>query len=294
MAKTKGAPRQATVGRLPSKQEILDFLENASTKSGKREIARAFGVKGGDRVALKELLRSMADDGLIAGSRRKLAKPGALPPVTVIEIVSRDRDGEFVARPATWDEEHGAPPRILMVESKRDAGPTAGIGDRVLARITALGADADYPYQARTIKKLARATQRMLGIFRSLQGGTGVIDPIERKQLKEWPVARGNTSDAESGELVRFELARGGRAGVQTARVTERLGNPQAQRMTSLIAVHAHGIPDTFPDAVLAEAAAAKEPELGRREDLRRLPLITIDPSDARDHDDAVWAEAEL
>src|SRR5262249_55769591 len=95
-AKTKGAPRQATVGRLPSKQEILDYLETASVKAGKREISRAFGVKGGDRVALKELLRSMADDGLIAGSRRKLSKPGALPPVTVIEIVSRDRDGEFV------------------------------------------------------------------------------------------------------------------------------------------------------------------------------------------------------
>ena len=293
MAKTKGAPRQATVGRLPSKQEILDFLETANVKAGKREIARAFGVKGGDRVALKELLRSMTDDGLIAGSRRKLVKPGALPPVTVIEIVTRDKDGEFVARPATWDEEHGAPPRILMVESKRDAGPTAGIGDRVLARITPLGADADYPYQARTIKKLARATQRMLGIFRSLPGGTGVIDPIERKQLKEWPVARGATNDAENGELVRFEFTRGGRAGVQTARVTERLGNPAAQQLTSLIAVHAHGIPDTFPDAVIAEAAAAKEPELGRREDLRRFPLVTIDPSDARDHDDAVWAEAD-
>ncbi len=293
MAKTKGAPRQATVGRLPSKQEILNFLETASVKAGKREIARAFGVKGGDRVALKELLRSMADDGLIAGSRRKLTKSGTLPPVTVIEIVARDQDGEFVARPATWDEEHGAPPRILMVESKRDSGPAAGIGDRVLARITPLGADAGYPYQARTIKKLARATQRMLGIFRSLPGDTGVIDPVDRKQLKEWPVNRSNTHDAENGELVRFELARGGRAGVQTARVTERLGNPQAQQMTSLIAVHAHGIPDTFPDAVIAEAAAAKEPELEKREDLRHLPLITIDPSDARDHDDAVWAEAD-
>lgn len=293
MAKTKGAPGQATVGRLPSKQEILDFLETANVKAGKREIARAFGVKGGDRVALKELLHSMADDGLITGSRRKLVKPGALPPVTVIEIITRDKDGEFVARPATWDEEHGAPPRILMVESKRDAGPTAGIGDRVLARITPLGADADYPYQARTIKKLARATQRLVGIFRSLPGGTGVIDPVDRKQLKEWPVARGATNDAENGELVRFELTRGGRAGVQTARITERLGNPAAQQMTSLIAVHAHGIPDTFPDAVLAEATAAKEPELGRREDLRDLPLVTIDPSDARDHDDAVWAEAD-
>jgi ribonuclease R len=281
------------VGRLPTKQEILDFLGTASVNAGKREIARAFGVKGGDRVALKDLLRSMADDGLIAGSRRKLIKPGTLPPVTVIEIFARDQDGEFIARPATWDEEHGAPPRILMVESKRDAGPTAGIGDRVLARITPLGGDADYPYQARTIKKLARATQRMLGIFRSLPGDTGVIDPVDRKQLKEWPVARGNTNDAENGELVRFELARGGRAGVQTARVTERLGNPQAQQMTSLIAVHAHGIPDTFPDAVLAEAAAARDPALGKREDFTRLPLITIDPSDARDHDDAVWAEAD-
>ena len=168
MAKTKGAPRQATVGKLPSKQQILDFLETGNVKSGKREIARAFGVKGGDRVALKELLRSMADEGLIAGSRRKLVKPGALPPVTVIEIVSRDHDGEFVARPATWDEAQGPLPRILMAESKRETGPAAGIGDRVLARITRLDVDADYPYQARTIKKLARAANRMLGIFRSL------------------------------------------------------------------------------------------------------------------------------
>ena len=293
MAKAKSARRNRTVGKLPSRQEILDFLQTASREAGKREIARAFGIKGGDRIALNALLRDMADDGLIAGSRRKLTRPGVLPSVTVVEIVARDADGEFVARPGTWDEEHGAAPRIIMAESKREAGPVAGIGDRVLARITPLGPDADYPYQARTIKRLARATQRMLGIFRSLPGGTGVIDPVDRKQLKEWPVTRGNTGDAENGELVRFELARGGRYGVQTARVIERLGNPAAQQMTSLIAVHAHGIPDTFPEAVLAEAEAAKEPDLKRREDLRQLPLITIDPSDARDHDDAVWAEAD-
>jgi len=282
-----------TLGKLPSRQEILDFLQTANRETGKREIARAFGIKGGDRIALKELLRDMADDGLITGSRRKLTRPGVLPSVTVIEIVARDPDGEFVGRPGTWDEEHGPAPRIVMAESKRGTGPVAGIGDRVLARITPLGADADYPYQARTIKRLARATQRLLGIFRALPGGTGVIDPVDRKQLKEWPVTRGNTGDAENGELVRFELARGGRYGVQTAQVIERLGNPAAQQMTSLIAVHAHGIPDTFPEAALAEAEAAKEPDLKRREDFRQLPLITIDPSDARDHDDAVWAEAD-
>ena len=293
MAKTKSVRRKTTVGKLPSRQEILDFLQTANRETGKREIARAFGIKGGDRIALKELLRDMADDGLIAGSRRKLTRPGVLSSVTVIEIVARDPDGEFVGRPGTWHEEHGPAPRIVMAESKRDTGPVAGIGDRLLARITPLGADADYPYQARTIKRLARATQRLLGIFRALPGGTGVIDPVDRKQLKEWPVTRGNTDDAENGDLVRFELARGGRYGVQTAQVIERLGNPAAQQLTSLIAVHAHGIPDTFPEAALAEAEAAKEPDLKRREDFRQLPLITIDPSDARDHDDAVWAGAD-
>jgi len=293
VAKTKSVRRKTTVGKLPSRQEILDFLQTANRETGKREIARAFGIKGGDRIALKELLRDMADDGLIAGSRRKLTRPGVLSSVTVIEIVARDPDGEFVGRPGTWHEEHGPAPRIVMAESKRDTGPVAGIGDRVLARITPLGADADYPYQARTIKRLARATQRLLGIFRALPGGTGVIEPVDRKQLKEWPVTRGNTDDAENGDLVRFELARGGRYGVQTAQVIERLGNPAAQQLTSLIAVHAHGIPDTFPEAALAEAEAAKEPDLKRREDFRQLPLITIDPSDARDHDDAVWAEAD-
>ena len=293
MAKSKGAPRQKTVGKLPSRQEILDFLATASKEAGKREIARAFGIKGGDRIALKDMLRAMTDDGLIAGSRRKLTRPGVLPPVTVIEITGRDADGEFIARPAVWDEEHGPAPRIVMAESKREAGPVVGIGDRVLARITASGPDADYPYQARTIKRLARAARSLLGIFRALPGGTGVIDPVDRKQLREWPVARGGTGDAEPGELVRFEIAQASRIGVQTARVTERLGNPQAQQTTSLIAVHAHGIPDRFPEAALAEAAEAKEPDLKRREDLRHLPLVTIDPSDARDHDDAVWAEAD-
>jgi len=293
VAKAKGAPRRKTAGKLPSKQEILDFLATASSEAGKREISRAFGVKGGDRIALKELLREMTEAGLIAGSRRKLSRPGVLPPVTVLEITGRDADGEFIAEPGVWDEEHGPPPRILMVESRREAGPVAGIGDRVLARITPLGADADYPYQARTIKRLARARGSLLGIFRALPGGTGVIDPVDRKQLKEWPVARGATGDAENGELVRFEIARAARMGVPTARIVARFGNPQAQQMTSLIAVHAHGIPDAFPQAALDEAEAAKEPDLQRREDLRHLPLVTIDPSDARDHDDAVWAEAD-
>lgn len=288
--KRKAEPRTG----LPSKKEIVEFLETTSAKAGKREIARAFGIKGSDRIALKSLLREMADDGLIAGSRRKLTRPGALPAVTVLEIASRDADGEFVARPATWDEEDGPAPRVLMVESRGNLGPTPGLGDRVLARITPQSAGADYPYHARTIKKLPRTASRsLLGIFRTLSGGRGVIDPIDKKQLKEWTVPAGSTGDAQDGELIRFEIARSARYGVPTARIVARLGNPEAQQAISLIALHAHGIPDEFPPAAIAEAEAAKEVELGQREDLRNVPLLTIDPVDARDHDDAVFAEAD-
>src|SRR5262245_30343153 len=234
----------------------------------------------------------MADDGLIAGSRRKLQRPGVLPSVSVLEIVERDSYGEFIARPPSWSEEYGPPPRILIIESKHDKGPAAGIGDRVLARLNAVRHDAT-PHQPRPIKRLPRATRSQLGIFRALPGGNGVIDPVDRKQLKEWRVARGATNNAESGELVRFELGGPAGFGAANARVTDRLGNPQDQRATSLIAIHAHGIPDAFPEAVLNEGDAAKEPGLKRREDLRHLPFVTIDPVDARDRDDAVWAEAD-
>ena len=289
-AKTK---TKAKTG-LPSKREIVEFLETSTAKTGKREIARAFGVKGADRIALKSLLREMAEEGLIAGSRRSLSRPGVLPSVTVLEIVARDEDGEFVARPATWDDENGSIPKILMVEGRGNLAQTPGIGDRVLARITTQKADADYPYHARTIKKLPRSTARsLLGIFRSLSYGRGVIDPIDKKQLKEWTVPKGSAGDAEDGELVRFEIARSVRYGVPTARIVARLGNPEAQQAISLIALHAHGIPDVFPPPVIAEADSAKEVGLGSRVDLRKTPLVTIDPVDARDHDDAVFAEPD-
>ena len=279
---------------LPSKKEIIEFLAGTTSKAGKREIARAFGIKGADRIALKALLREMTEEGLIAGSRRKLTRPGTLPSVTMLEITARDEDGEFLARPATWDDESGPIPKILMVEGRDNLAQLPGIGDRVLARLTPQKPDADYPYHARTIKKLPRTTSRsLLGIFRALSDGRGVIDPIDKKQLKEWTVPKGATGEAEDGELVRFEIARSARYGVPTARVVARLGNPEAQQAISLIALHAHGIPDEFPPAVIAEADAAKEVELGARVDLRNTPLITIDPADARDHDDAVFAEPD-
>ena len=287
--RAKGARR--TTHALPTKDDILAFIQQGGADTGKREIARAFGVKGADRIELKRLLREMADEGLIRRGRKRISKVGGLPSVTVIEIVTRDDDGEFIALPTRWDEDDTPPPRILVPTSARDTGPTPGIGDRVLARLKPLDDDyADVRYTASIIKRLPREPVRLLGIFRAIRDGGGIIDPIDRKQLREWAVREGDTEGAEDGDLVRFEIEKSRRYGASRARIVEIFGNPDAEAAVSLIALHALGIPDEFPQAVLDEAEALKPPTLGNREDLRDVPFVTIDPPDARDHDDAVWA----
>ena len=291
MARKPKEPRRTG---LPSKDEILEFLKNARVVPGKREISRAFSVQGRDRIALKRMLTEMADEGLLSGNRKGFKERGKMPPVAVLEIVARDADGELIGEPAVWDASEGERPRVLVLAARgsaRAGDPALGQGDRILARITRLE-DVDvsgYRYEAQPIKRLPKEKRRQLGIFRARARG-GAIDPVDRKDLKEWSIAPGDEGDAKDGDLVRYDLARSGRLGVPQARVVETLGNPQDQRKISLIAVHAHGIPDEFPNAVLAEVETLDAPKLAGRTDLRALDLLTIDPVDARDHDDAVHA----
>jgi ribonuclease R len=295
-------PRSTGRSGLPTKEAILDFIKSASQDKrrpgtlGKREITRAFSVKGGDRVALKRLLAEMTEEGLLEGNRKSFKKPGTLPPVAVLEIVARDDEGELIAEVAGGEVgADGRRERLLVLPWRgvRKSEPALGQGDRILARLERLEeADAaGYRYEAEPIKRLPKEKRRQLGIFRALAKGGGIIDPIDRKEMKEWPIALGDEGKATDGDLVRFDLARsGGRYGVPQARVVETLGNPQDQRKISLISVHAYGLPDEFPPAVLAETARLAAATPAGRTDLRPLPLVTIDPADARDHDDAVHA----
>jgi ribonuclease R len=291
-------PQKRRATGLPSRDEILTYLESAGSRAGKREIARAFLIKGGDRIALKRLLTEMADEGLLLGNRKAFKEPGKLPAVAVLEIVARDGEGELIAEPAVWSASEGQRPRVLVLPTHGRAGaaePALGQGDRILAKLTQL-ASSDvfgYRYEAEPIKRLPREKRRQLGIYRTRPDGGGSIDPIDRKELREWPIAPGDAGEAKSGDLVRFELNRTGRYGVAQARVVDLLGNPQDQRKISLIAVHAHGLPDEFPPAVLAEAAALSAPSRAGRSDLTAFDFVTIDPPDARDHDDAVHAIAD-
>ncbi|MBY5933595.1 ribonuclease R [Tateyamaria omphalii] len=277
------------MSRIPSKPEILDWISANPTLTAKRDIAKAFGIKGAARIDLKRLLKELEAEGHLEKRKKTYQDPDRLPPVSVLQVAEPDGDGDLFARPMEWQGE-GVEPRILILPRASD--PALGAGDRILARLT-LVKDEDHNYEARLIRRIGTNPRRILGVFRAGSEG-GRIVPIDKGSDKEWSVPAGATHGAKDGELVEAEQAGPrGRIGLQRARVVERLGDPSAPKAVSLIAIHEHGIPDAFPDAVMAEADAQKPAGLKGREDLRDLPLITIDPSDARDHDDACYAHAD-
>ncbi len=295
-------PRRAKGGppQLPGKDDILEFIKSAPAKVGKREIARAFGIRGEERLDLNRMLAGMRGEGTLTGNRKGLTKKGSLPSVTVLEVTGRDEDGDLIAKPAVWEGAEGERPSVLL-PAHQARGPQAdveaeiGIGDRILARIIELKeADVEgFRFEASPIKRLPREKRRLLGIYRAHRHGGGTIEPIDRKQLRSWSIHKGDEGGAKDGDLVRFDLPRKGRHHVPQARIMETLGNPDDQRQISLIAVHTHGIPDDFSESVIAESKSLEPPKLQGRTDLRALPLVTIDPPDARDHDDAVFAEPD-
>jgi ribonuclease R len=276
------------MARLPSSDEIIAFLRENPSLTGKRDIARAFGLKGADKAALKQRLAEMQREGVVEKRRRQVRPQGGLPPVLVLKVTGVDRDGELWAEPAEWEVED-ARPRIL-VRTRRD-DPALGAGDRLLGRM--LPPEEGAPLVARVVRRIGMGPRRVIGIFHLGEAG-GRIGAIDKRTDRDWQVLPGDAAGAREGELVEAEQVGAPRAhGLPRARIVARLGDPSAPRSVSLIAIHEHGIPDAFPDETLAEAEAARPVALGKREDLRALPFVTIDPSDARDHDDAVHAEAD-
>ncbi len=277
------------MARIPSRGEILDWISNNPSLTSKRDIAKAFGIKGAARVDLKRILKELEAEGHLQKRHRSFRDPDKLPPVSVLLVQEPEADGDLYARPLEWQGE-GPEPRVLLVQ--RAAEPALGAGDRILARLQEVR-DEDHHYEARLIRRIGSNPIRILGVFRKEAEG-GRILPVDKKLDKEWRVPAGALHGAVDGELVEAEQAGPrSRMGLPMARIVARLGDPSAPRAVSLIAIHQHGIPDGFPDRVIAEADAQKPAGLKGREDLRDLPLITIDPVDARDHDDACYAHAD-
>lgn len=276
----------------PSRETLLAFIQENPDQAGKREIARAFGLKGPDRLWLKDVLRELEDEGLLERKAKKLVRPGGLPHVVVLDIFGRGTDGELLARPSEWPEEDAPGPLVSIRMPRGDKGRTPGVGERVLAKVFPADDPQGPAYTARILKIIEKRRERVLGVVRVLADGSWRLDPVERRQ-PEYSVEADHRGAAAPGDLVEAEPMSSGRYGLPRAKVTRSLGRMGDEKSASLIAIHEHEIPHIFPDAVIEEAEKAAGFDTGAREDWRELPLITIDPSDARDHDDAVHAEPD-
>ena len=272
----------------PTREALLGWIEENPDLASKRDLAKAFGLKGEDRVRLKQILADLADEGLLTSERRSFRKPGALPPVVAAEIFARDSDGGLMARPVELPD--GADPVVIGLRSKRGGkGPAPGIGDRVLVKVFRSKEKTGPAYTGSVIRLIDRRKEAVLGVLRKTSDGGFRIEPVERRQ-PELIVEPDGLNGAKPGDLVEVEQVSSARYGLPRARVLSVVGSLESEKAVSMIAIHAHEIPHIFPPQVLAEADAAKHVGMAGREDWRELPLITIDPADAKDHDDAVFA----
>jgi ribonuclease R len=288
MARRPSPPaRSAPPKGLPDRETLLAYIREHG-EAERADLARAFGLKGAERRALRELLRELEAEGALGRRGRKgFAEKGALPEVGVVDVVERDPDGDLLVKLTKGED---APLVPLAPSRRREAGQAPGLGDRLLVRFERLESGE---HEARLIKRLGQSAHKILGVIRKARREIRV-EPVDRR-AKETLVLEGAEAEAlRDGDLVVAQVgASTGRYGPHRGKVLEVVGREDEPRAASLIAIHSHGIPTGFSPAAEAEAEAAEPPTLSGREDLRDIPLITIDPADARDHDDAVYAQPD-
>ena len=286
MAKPRSPKPSRPPQGLPDREALLAYVRETG-ETDKAEIARHFGLKGGERRALREMLKALENDGALARrGRRGFAEMGALPEVGVADAVERDPDGDLLVRLTKAEDA----PLVPLAPTRGESGAAPGLGDRLLVRFVRLESGE---FEARLIKRLGQSAHRVLGVVRKARRETRV-EPVDRRSRDSLVIPDFAAADLRDGDLVVAQVGPAERRfGPHRGKVLEIVGREDEPRAASLIAIHAHGIPTGFSEAAEAEAEAAEAPILAGREDLRDLPLITIDPADARDHDDAVYAQAD-
>jgi len=283
--------REDFIEDFPDTDEILRYIRESKTPVDKRDIARAFDLKGAQRTRLREVLKDLQDQGKLEDKgKKKLAPPERLPSVGVVEVVGIDEDGETIARPAQWNEDEAGPAPKIYLSAGKGSRFALGIGDRALAK---LEVGADGAYEGKAIRRIGRSPKRILGIYeRTSQGGR--LRPTDKRAKQDYALKAEDAAGAEPGELVLAEVnGYHPRMGLRDVQVIERLGSLDNQRALSLVAIHEHGLRTAFSEEAVAEAEAAGPVGPKGREDLRKIPLVTIDGADARDFDDAVYAEPD-
>ncbi|GAA5094143.1 ribonuclease R [Bartonella acomydis] len=279
--------------RLPNKAEILSFMNENPDQSNKREIIKAFNLKGDSHIWLRGILRELKDEKLISKQRKKAINKGKLPPVALAKISGRDEDGSLIAQPLKWED--GQKPNIEIHSFHRLKRESIGVGDHVLVKIFRNKVSQSSPYTGQIIRKIDVTPKSIFGVVRKLKNNQWHLDPIERK-TKEFIIDISETASKmkiKTGDLVEVEIKKNTGYGLKSAQIKNILGHIESEKTLSMIALLSKGIPYIFSGDVLEQVKHIKPANRENREDWRQLPFVTIDPLDAKDHDDAVYARRD-
>lgn len=271
-------------------KEILNFLGRQKASVTLRKILT--GIKSRDRIGVKAIVRQLEKKGSIERShRKKYVLCGKLPPVSVIEIIEIDEFGDLIAKPSNWKHQIPHPKIILNFNKQRKSfNSVLKQGDTVLARLNLV---SENTYQATVIKKLEQSRKSVVGIYEETTNG-GLLKPTDKKIRHKYAVTNDGQNGAKSGDLVLGEITSQNKFGESVALISKILNFDKAfqnQQPFSDIALHENEIPFTFTDTILEQVNNLEKFSNEQREDIRNIPLITIDDADAKDFDDAVFAE---
>jgi len=271
---------------LPEVSKIKDFIDKSQGPVGRRDIARAFGIKGAQRIALKQHLRQLETDGLIVVSKRKrFSASGNLPPVMVLEVTRITCDGLAFGRPLKTDL---IDPEIKISIELSSKAPSFSVGDRILVKTSKISTKF---YKASVLRRLESNTTKTLG-FVQKRNDVLRITPVSGRRYEEAIINTANSIEAKEGDLVEVEMQPARKIGLRQAKIVKILSHKNDQNLISLISINEFDIPTDFSPEALSLADKAKPIKMSSsREDLRQIPLITVDGEDARDFDDAIWAE---
>lgn len=273
---------------IPDKDAVLRLIADSPTPLTKRQIVAAFGIQGDDRRDIKDILRDLEAEGAIVKQPgQEYAVPRGLPSVAVIEITDIDIDGDVFAKPADWNEEIQGPMPRIEVAPEEKARTAMKPGDRALASLKRY---SDKVYEGRVIRRLDEERGQIMGLVTHHKRGF-VLQPTDKRAKYDFDIAQDDLNGAKDGDLALGEVQPARGAMRKKVRIVEVIGRRDDPKAISLIALHEAGLTEKFPDTVIKETEGMVVPELKGREDLRPFPLVTIDGADARDFDDAVFAE---
>ena len=277
---------------LPTKQDLLLWLKDNPNKVSKREIAKAFGITGSYKIGLKKLILDLENERKAPSKSNSESFISVIPSTVICIVKGPDKDGDIFLDLLDWSEGEEIP-KIFYFE--RSGSIPVSVGDRILCELTKVEGK-DYHYEAKLIRRISKTnnSSKIIGVFRVSSSG-GTLEALSKRLNTIWTIPRNAVNGSVDGDIVEAEqTSPKSRFGMSKARVISILGKTDDSKAISLIAIHEHSIVNEFSKEALSEAVNSAPVTLVDRDDLRHIPFVTIDPADARDHDDACYVELDL